>query len=89
VKISGHHLKVAGDDPTVGLAFVNAEYPENVYPVPLTDMIVNNPSELIIVAPEMPSGAKVKVRVTTQYSSGAKVLKKPRSVTSDKTLTVA
>jgi hypothetical protein len=88
VKIRGHNIRIAGINPTVCVEFVNADTPTTAHPVPAQDMIVNNPSELIIVAPVMTSGEKVQLKITTQYSSGNKDLKMPRSMTFDKKLTV-
>ncbi|MDR0348656.1 MAG: DUF4469 domain-containing protein, partial [Tannerella sp.] len=59
-----------------------------VYAVPEQDLIINNPSELMIIAPLMTSGEKVILKITTQYASGGTMLKKPRSITFEKELTV-
>jgi hypothetical protein len=88
VKIKGHNLKIAGIDPTVCAEFVNADNPSSAYPVSMQDIVVNNPSELMLIAPFMSSGEEVRLRITTQYSAGAKDLKAPRSVTFEKRLTV-
>jgi hypothetical protein len=87
VKIKGHNIRVTGIEPSVGLEFVNADNAAIVYPVPLEDVIVNNPSELIILAPSMPSGEEVFFKITTQYA-GAKDRKEPLSFTFTKRLTV-
>ncbi|MDR1335338.1 MAG: DUF4469 domain-containing protein [Tannerella sp.] len=88
VKIVGHHLKVAGIDPAVGVKFVNADNPAIVYPVPADEILINNPSELMVLAPVMTSGEEVLLRIVTQYSSGKKELNVPRSVTFEKRLTI-
>ncbi|MDR1120490.1 MAG: DUF4469 domain-containing protein [Dysgonamonadaceae bacterium] len=88
VKIKGHNLKVMGTDPTVGVEFVNADNPTAVHPVAVKDIIVNNPSKLIVIAPAMSSGEEVYLKVTTQYSKSVKGLKTPRSITFEKKLTV-
>jgi hypothetical protein len=88
VKIKGHNLKVAGTDSTVGVEFVNAYTPTTTHPVAAEDLVVNNPSELMIIAPIMTSGEEVYLKVTTQYMKSVKDLKTPRSVTFEKRLTV-
>jgi hypothetical protein len=88
VKIKGHNIRVTGIDPTVGVAFVNADNPAAVYPVAAEDLVINNPSDLLVIAPAMTPGEEVFIKVTTQYS-GSKDLKEPRSFTSTKRLTVA
>jgi hypothetical protein len=89
VKITGHNLKIAGIEPAVGVEFISVEDPEAIYPVPAQDIIINNPSELLIIAPQMVTGEEVQLKVTTQYSGSLKGLKTPRSVTFGKKLTVA
>jgi hypothetical protein len=49
-------------------------------------VVTNNPSELVVVIPDVPAGT-YKVEVTTQYSVGA-TLKSPRTTIFDKMLTV-
>jgi hypothetical protein len=88
VKITGHNLKVSGNDPSVGIAFLSITYPNTVYAVPVIDVVQNNPSELIIIAPTMNSTEEVQIRVITQFSGGTKDLKAPRSITFERKLTV-
>jgi hypothetical protein len=88
VKITGHNLKIAGDNPAVGIEFISLEDPEAIYRIPAVDIVTNNPSELMIIAPMMVTGEKVALKVTTQYVNSAKTLKTPRSVTFERELTV-
>jgi hypothetical protein len=88
VKITGHNLKIVGDNPAVGAEFISLEDPESIYKIPAVDIIFNNPSELVIIAPKMVTGELVVFKLTTQFMSSAKFLKDPRSVTFDKELTV-
>lgn len=85
LKIKGYKVKLAGDNATVGVYFVNQTTGERTK-VDSTDMVNNNPSELVIVIPELVAGT-YKVEVTSQFS-GAVLLKEPRTATFDKTLTV-
>jgi hypothetical protein len=88
VKITGHNLKIAGDKPEVGIKFTSVEDPEAIYHIPAVDIVTNNPSELMIIAPVvMVIGEKVTLKVTTQYS-GSKNLKTLHSATFEKELTV-
>ena len=89
VKITGHNLKIAGTDLSVGAMFISREDPDAIYPIPAVDLIVNNPSELMVIAPAaMVAGEPVVFRVTIQYTSGGTLLKAPRSFTFEKELTV-
>jgi hypothetical protein len=88
VKITGHNLKVTGIEPSVGIEFISVEDPEAIYPVPAQDIVINNPSELLIIAPQMVTGEEVQLKVTTQYSGNSNNLKMPRSITFERKLTV-
>ncbi|MHB9295603.1 hypothetical protein PilKf_01350 [Pillotina sp. SPG140] len=84
LKITGVKIKIAGDDPDVGLYFVPASgTPVKADP---SDFVINNPSEVIALIPALTPGVW-QVRIVTQYS-GSKDLKTPRTVTFDKELTV-
>jgi hypothetical protein len=87
LRISGSRLKIAGDDPAVGVYFHNADKGEDVKVDP-TDVVVNNPSELIVVIPDLEKSLTWQLRVVTQYGAGF-ILKAPRTVTFDRILTVS
>ena len=84
LKIRGGKLKIAGDHPQVGVSFENeAGVATQVEP---NDLIVNNPSELIVHVPALPAG-RYQLAICNQYSVGA-MLKEPRTTVYDKILTV-
>jgi hypothetical protein len=84
MKVSGVKLRIAGTDPEVGLYLVPAT--GDAVKVDLSDVVVNNPSELIALLPALPAGV-YRLRIVTQYSSG-KFLKVPHTYLFDKELTV-
>jgi hypothetical protein len=84
LKISGYKLKIAGNNPNNGIYFVN-DAAERIK-VDVSDMAVNNPSELIIIIPELKEGT-YQLEVTTQYGKNT-ALKEPRTAVFDKILTV-
>jgi hypothetical protein len=88
VKIAGRNLKIAGTDSSIGVEFVSRENPEAIYRIPAVDLIINYPSELMIIAPDMVVGEQVTLKVTTQFSNSTKPLKTPRSTAFEKALTV-
>jgi hypothetical protein len=51
-----------------------------------SDIVTNNPSEVIVMIPELAAGTYL-LEVTTQYTVGA-LLKEPRTAKFDRTLTV-
>ncbi|MDR2805881.1 MAG: DUF4469 domain-containing protein [Dysgonamonadaceae bacterium] len=88
VKIFGHNLRIVGTNPTVGVEFIGTEPQAPEYPVPAVDIVVNNPSELLVVAPDLPS-EEVALRITTQYSGNTSILlKDSRSTVFEKIFTV-
>jgi hypothetical protein len=85
LKIVGQKLKLAGVYESVGVYFV----PQNggdVVEVEVSDVVINNPSEVVIVIPNLAAGA-YRLQIITQYT-GSNLLKDPRTVLFDKILTV-
>lgn len=72
----GKNIKLAGEHLAVGITLTNEE---ESFKIPKEDIIVNHPSKLIFLMPkDMPEGEYESV--TTQYGSGGRLLKVPRSV---------
>ena len=80
IRVLGSKLKVAGDKPEVGVTLVKVADGSH-------DLIVNNPSELLILLPATLAPGKYRLEVATQYS-GAKNLKEARKAVFDQELTV-
>jgi len=86
LKIAGSKIKVTGEDASVGVFFVNAATQARTK-VDASDIVTNNPSELIVVIPALASGA-YHLEVVTQFTESS-MLKQPRTALLDKQLTVA
>jgi hypothetical protein len=86
LKIAGHKIKIAGDNEANGIYFVNRDTAERTR-VDDSDVVTNNPSELIVVIPELAAGA-YQLEITSQYSGGGKTLNDPRTSVFDSVLTV-
>ena len=86
LKIKGHKIKVVGDHPEIGVSFLNLDTDES-FDVAPNDIIVNNPSEVIIRTPALTAGA-YNLRITTQYA-GSVHLKEPRIALFEKELIVS
>ena len=84
VSISGDFLKVAGDDTSIGVYFVDSSKTEHKVTSGLAE---NMPSRLIFIAPTLSKG-DYTLEVRTQYTTGEKYLKKPRAGAFAHTLTV-
>lgn len=86
LRVSGTKLRVVGDKPGVGI-FFRETVTNTATKVDEADIVINNPSELMIIIPALPAGT-YQLEVTTQYSTGNKLLKEVRSAVFDRPLTV-
>ncbi len=85
LRIAGYKLKIAGENPANGVYFINQATQARTK-VDVSDIVTNNPSELIIVIPGLAAG-KYALEIVTQYAVSS-LLKEPRSAVFDKILTV-
>ena len=83
IQLWGSNVKVDGDHADVGLWFV----PETGDAVKATVLVSNKPSSVIAMIPALAAGAYT-LRLVTQHS-GSNLLKTPRTIVYDRTLTVA
>ena len=78
--LHGHKIKIAGDDPAVGLYFVPLNDPSKT--MKATRIAENSPSKIIGVAPGTGS-SPVRIEVRTQYAGASNTfLKNLRVITS-------
>jgi hypothetical protein len=84
--IAGHKLKLAGDDPEVGVYFMPEAGPAGRVKV-TGHLAENSPAKLIGIVPALGAG-KWKVEIKTQYTVGGTFLKEPRAIESRFVLTV-
>ncbi|MDR2683089.1 MAG: DUF4469 domain-containing protein [Dysgonamonadaceae bacterium] len=85
LKITGQKIRIAGEKAGVGIRFRSEDDPNAVYPVASEDIVINNPSELLIVIPALPAGA-YRLEISTQFSAGKQQLNEPRTAVFDKIL---
>ena len=87
LRINGYKIKIVGDQPAIGVYFINQATQAEVK-VDESEIVTNNPSELMIVIPELPSG-EYKLQITSMFSGNAsKPLKEARTTVFDKVLTM-
>lgn len=84
LKISGSKIKIAGEDAANGIFFINTATQVRTV-VPADDMVDNNPSEVMIIIPDLAAGTYT-LEIITQFSST--LLKTPRTAAFDKPLIV-
>ena len=79
--ITGHKIKIAGEDPSCGVYFVPADDPSKA--VKVTRLAENNPTRITGIAPKTES-VHNSIEIRTQYAgSGTYMLKTPRIITSN------
>jgi hypothetical protein len=84
--IRGGNIKIAGTEPDVGIRFLSQSDPAAVYPVDASDILINYPSELMIVLPELAPDT-YNLEITTQFMNKKdRFLKEPRTVLFDRVL---
>lgn len=86
LKIRGNKIKVTGENPDCGIFLVNTATQARIA-VPSDDIVINNPSEIVIVIPELAAGSYT-LEIVSQYA-GSNTLKEPRTSVLEKPLTVA
>ena len=89
LRITGNRLRIAGANPANGIFFICWETGERTK-VDMQDIVTNNPSELLIIIPDLNEGT-YQLEVTTQFGSGtsnSQLLKEPRTTVFDRILTV-
>lgn len=84
--LSGHKLKLAGNDPACGIYFVSASNPSQRIAVS-SHLAENSPSKLIGIIPALSPG-QWKIEVVSSFGSGGALLKEPRTIVSRTVFTV-
>lgn len=78
--ITGEGLKVVGTDPSVGITLTSVSTPSKSFAIAPGDISPNTAKKLQFVLPAGITDGDWRVKVTTQYSKGGKVLTKtPRT----------
>ncbi|GAB6392683.1 MAG: DUF4469 domain-containing protein [Treponematales bacterium] len=87
VKVAGEKVKLAGDDPSVGLYFVNTA--DGAETKAAAESIVENTAgHILALVPPLAAGT-YHARIVTRYAGSGTLLSAPRETTFDKPLTVS
>jgi hypothetical protein len=86
LRITGNKIKIVGEAFEIGVFFTTTDNTQ-CFKVEENDIVVNNPSELIVVTPPALPPNTYYMTVTTLFNPGH-ILKTPRTGKFDKTLTV-
>ena len=87
-EIKGSYLKIAGDNADCGITFTNTETKE-ITKLDTADIVLNEPSRLLIFTPASLVAGEYELTVTTQFTGGGRTLKEPRSCTFDTAIVIA
>ena len=86
-ELRGTMIRIAGDDPTVGLWLRSLETGDD-FRLPDVHIALNEPSRLLLLIPASLQEGEYELRVTTQFNHSHKPLRTPRTATLAATLTV-
>jgi hypothetical protein len=87
VNLTGSKMRIAGDDPTVGIHLLNQSTGEDRQLAP-TAILVNDPAKITFIVPaDLPVG-DYTLSLTTQFSTAAQLLKEARTYVFPYVLTV-
>ena len=87
-ELKGSYLKIAGDNEACGISFTNTATQE-VTKLAATDMVLNEPSRLLIFVPATLVAGEYELTVTTQYSGSTRLLTQPRSASFGSPIVIA
>lgn len=86
-EIKGTYIKIAGDHADNGIYFTNVETKAKIK-VEASDIVLNEPSRLMILVPTTLEAGNYELSITTQYSNSATLLKSPRTETLGTPITI-
>lgn len=87
-ELKGSYLKITGENPECGISFMNTSNKAITKLAP-GDIVINEPSRLLILVPATLAAGEYILSITTQFSGGANSLKQPRNVSFDTPIIIA
>lgn len=84
--LRGSRIRIAGEDPANGVRFIPVNDGQ-IVKVAVDDIVINDPSTVMIIVPKMDEG-EYYVELTTQFSSKGVNVKEPRSYRYEQVLSV-
>lgn len=86
-EVKGTYIKVAGEHTDNGIYFTNIDSKVKTK-VSTEDIVINEPSRLMILVPDSLTTGTYELGITTQYSNGSNLLKQPRTVVLDNNISI-
>lgn len=87
-ELKGSYLKIAGDNTECGISFMNTAN-KTITKLSPGDIVINEPSRLLILVPATLAPGEYQLSITTQFSGGANLLKQPRNISYDTPIIIA
>ncbi len=78
-ELKGSYLKITGENPDCGIAFRHIAT-QAVTKLAPGDIVLNEPSRLLVLVPATLEAGEYELSVTTQFTGGNTLLKAPRTV---------
>ncbi len=75
-------MKVVGESPDCGISVKNT-VTQAITKLAINDIVLNEPSRLLILVPSELAKGEYELRLTTQYTGGNTLLKTPRTIICD------
>jgi hypothetical protein len=86
-QVEGSYIKLAGDDPAVGVYLVSDESGTETK-LDSDCIVVNDPAKLLLLIPADIAAGAYRLKIVSQFTGGNKHLKAPRQIIYDHELTV-
>lgn len=77
-ELKGSYLRIVDENPDCGIAFKNTAT-QDITKLTMGDIVLNEPSRLMILVPATLAMGEYELTVTTQFSGGNTLLKAPRT----------
>lgn len=86
-EIKGTHIKIAGDHTDNGIYLTNIDNKTKTK-IPTEDIVINEPSKVMILVPACLTAGNYELSISTQYSNGSNLLKQPRTVVLENNISI-
>ena len=83
--LRGKNIKVSGTDPSVGIT-LTSKTDDTIVKIEEDMMVQNDPSKVVFIVPSTTADGEYELKLVTQYSTGSKMLKEPRTIIRDLTV---
>lgn len=87
VNITGNKIKIDGNSADIGISLIN-QLTNEIITIPKTSLLLNNPSKITFIVPAALPYGDYKLSISTQFTSGNKLLNEPRVYIYDYVLNV-